>query len=350
MLAHKQYELTNHLGNVLATVQDRKTPVGTSTISRYTADVTNATYYYPFGSAMKTWGGDTTYKFKYGFNGKERDNEMYGDGNSYDFGARIYDSRLGKWLTLDPLMYKFGGWSGYNYSFNSPISMFDPDGKEPRLGQLATVEQIQSEAIKVLKAVRASNNPNIQTQLFALQAHFEGNRLFERDENTGILRDAPGSKNVKRYVYTEKGGWIDMHHFTRMAMYAYNNGAKKARLIAYQSEKQQDNASGYSYEDLPSNEFGIQFMEQYREQIESGKIKIEDAMAEFLKNLGAVDPKKAPNYKYIPHTVTGQDTPKNYTAKPFVGNFLKAYHYVKHRLRSRERQEQIKNAHEQIKN
>jgi len=36
--------------------------------------------------------------YKYGFNGKEKDDEVKGNGNSYDFGARIYDPRIGRWL------------------------------------------------------------------------------------------------------------------------------------------------------------------------------------------------------------------------------------------------------------
>lgn len=36
----------------------------------------------------------------------EKDNEVKGSGNSLDFGARIYDSRLGKWLSTDPLQTK----------------------------------------------------------------------------------------------------------------------------------------------------------------------------------------------------------------------------------------------------
>ncbi len=48
----------------------------------------------PFGFAMadRSRRGE---KYRFGFNGKENDNEIQGDGNSYDFGARIYDSRLG---------------------------------------------------------------------------------------------------------------------------------------------------------------------------------------------------------------------------------------------------------------
>ena len=41
--------------------------------------------------------------YKYGFNGKEKDDEINGFGNSVDFGDRIYDSRIARWLSLDPL-------------------------------------------------------------------------------------------------------------------------------------------------------------------------------------------------------------------------------------------------------
>src|SRR5690606_36422730 len=45
--------------------------------------------------------------YRYGFNGMEKDNEVKGKGNSYDFGARMYDSRLGRWLSIDPLTGKY---------------------------------------------------------------------------------------------------------------------------------------------------------------------------------------------------------------------------------------------------
>ena len=46
--------------------------------------------------------------YRYGFNGKEKDDEVKGSGNSYDFGGRnIYDSRTGRFNSIDPLYRKF---------------------------------------------------------------------------------------------------------------------------------------------------------------------------------------------------------------------------------------------------
>jgi RHS repeat-associated protein len=72
--------------------------------------------------------------YRYGFNGKENDNNIKGTGNSVDFGARMYDSRLGRWFATDPKFRKYSSWSTYNFVLNKPIIMFDPDGEDPIYG------------------------------------------------------------------------------------------------------------------------------------------------------------------------------------------------------------------------
>jgi RHS repeat-associated protein len=67
--------------------------------------------------------------YKYGFNGKEKDEEIKGDGDSYDFGARIYDNRLGRWWAMDPLQAKYPSLSPFSFVGNMPIIAIDPDGK-----------------------------------------------------------------------------------------------------------------------------------------------------------------------------------------------------------------------------
>jgi RHS repeat-associated protein len=60
----------------------------------------------------------------------EKVNEQYGEGNAYDFGARIYDPRIGRWLSIDPLAKKYPGESPYSFCGNSPIVYKDFDGKD----------------------------------------------------------------------------------------------------------------------------------------------------------------------------------------------------------------------------
>jgi RHS repeat-associated protein len=69
-------------------------------------------------------------RYSFRFNGKELDKEIYGDGNALDFGARIYDGRLGRWMSCDPLQMNYADLSPYNFVSNMPISAIDPDGRD----------------------------------------------------------------------------------------------------------------------------------------------------------------------------------------------------------------------------
>jgi RHS repeat-associated protein len=133
----KYYELTNHLGNVLTVITDRKFMIDYDTDGfrdYWVADIRQVTDYYPFGMQMES----RSYTFNigsyhYGFNGKDLDSELHGNGNAYDFGARIYDSRLGRWLSVDPKADLLEALSTYAFSNNSVIVMMDPNGEYPKL-------------------------------------------------------------------------------------------------------------------------------------------------------------------------------------------------------------------------
>ncbi len=60
----------------------------------------------------------------------EADDETHGAGNAYDFGARIYDSRLGRWLSLDPLKSKYPSLSPCSFGSDNPIVFQDFNGKD----------------------------------------------------------------------------------------------------------------------------------------------------------------------------------------------------------------------------
>ncbi|MCP9752439.1 hypothetical protein EGI32_15875 [Ferruginibacter sp. HRS2-29] len=69
-------------------------------------------------------------KYRYGFNGKENDNEVKGDGNQQDYGFRIYDPRIAKFLSVDPLTKTYPYYTPYQFGSNSPIIAIDVDGLE----------------------------------------------------------------------------------------------------------------------------------------------------------------------------------------------------------------------------
>jgi RHS repeat-associated protein len=124
-------------------VKDVKEPVDPNTRTQFTTYYREISDYYPFGMLMegRNWQSSVD---RYGYNGMEQDdylkeNNQYlptnpafartGTGNSYDYGARMYDSRVGRWMKRDPLENKYPSHSGYQFSLNSPIWMKDPDGK-----------------------------------------------------------------------------------------------------------------------------------------------------------------------------------------------------------------------------
>ncbi|MCS6956176.1 MAG: hypothetical protein NZM44_07475, partial [Candidatus Calescibacterium sp.] len=66
--------------------------------------------------------------YRWGYSGKEKDDEVKGNGNSYDFGARLYDSRLGRWWSVDKMFKLYPSHTPYHYSLNNPVYFIDSDG------------------------------------------------------------------------------------------------------------------------------------------------------------------------------------------------------------------------------
>src|SRR5690554_1617946 len=86
--------------------------------------------YYTFGVQMPGRNGSTG-DYRYGFNGMEKDDEVKGNGNSYDFGARMHDPRVGRFLSIDPQTNLYPAWSPYIYAMNDPVRFIDFDGRGP---------------------------------------------------------------------------------------------------------------------------------------------------------------------------------------------------------------------------
>ena len=88
----------------------------------------NSYDYSPFGVSLdgRTVEGDF---YRRGFNGMEKDDEFKGIGNSYDFGARVSDPRIGKWFSRDIKEQLYPSMSVYNFTANNPIFYLDKMGQ-----------------------------------------------------------------------------------------------------------------------------------------------------------------------------------------------------------------------------
>ncbi|OGU58587.1 MAG: hypothetical protein A2X64_05020 [Ignavibacteria bacterium GWF2_33_9] len=81
--------------------------------------------YKPFGDTLWTSGAaENGWKR---FNGESKDLES----DYMNFGARIYDPEIGRFLSADPLLEAFPNQSPYSYSFNNPLTFRDPSGLAP---------------------------------------------------------------------------------------------------------------------------------------------------------------------------------------------------------------------------
>lgn len=107
------YNLTDHLGNVRGTIQ--RTSANSATIIQKHD-------YYPFGKAKAIVTSGIN---KYLYNGKERQDEI---GGLLDYGARYYDTEIGRWTSIDPISERYGSYSPYAYALNSPMNLVDPNG------------------------------------------------------------------------------------------------------------------------------------------------------------------------------------------------------------------------------
>lgn len=135
ILGEKRYELVNHLGNVLSVISDRRFATedagASGNVKFYEPDVVSAQDYDPFGMVMagKNWSVGIAEGYRFGFNGYENTDEILGNSTAVDYGARVYDARIGKFFSIDPRYHEYAWQSPYAYYSNNPILTVDFQGK-----------------------------------------------------------------------------------------------------------------------------------------------------------------------------------------------------------------------------
>ncbi len=125
--AYRDLELSNHLGNVLATITDKPILVYDNGVFDYkSAEISSVSDYFPFGQIMpeRHWSSES---YRFGFNSQEKVDEWNGSkGTHYTALFWEYNPLTGRRENNDPVIKPW--MSPYHAFSNRPITNIDPNG------------------------------------------------------------------------------------------------------------------------------------------------------------------------------------------------------------------------------
>jgi hypothetical protein len=122
----------------------------------------------------------------------EKDDEVKGSGNSYDFGNRVHDSRLGRFLSVDRIYKKTPGNSPYSFASNMVIAAIDFKGDSTHL-----IIYGAGYLNYKYKGKAHDNGNNFKLNAEALKKKIESSSTFDPARDEVVIVYAP---NTKRFV------------------------------------------------------------------------------------------------------------------------------------------------------
>lgn len=162
--------------------------------------------YVDTSSVVDCEGGKKDYV--YAFNSQEKIDELSGEGNAYDFGARMYNPRLGRWLTIDSEYKRQPGWSSYKAMNNNPIVFADPDGNVEIIKVVITDEKTGSQVVLTYEEsdkLMTDGNKYMRKTIGSCYVNYNAFYDYETVITINVKPDGSTSKTINTNILKENG-------------------------------------------------------------------------------------------------------------------------------------------------
>ena len=159
--------------------------------------------------------------YTYGFNGQERVNEL--NSSTYNFGARMYDARVGRFFSTDLLKAKYPSLSSYSFCASNPIMLMDIDGNEIWISIGKNKLQYKNDKLYTVDGKEYKGNNK-----FAKQS-LEALNYIKKYDDKDVINTLEKSKNV----VTLKTSNVKRNNNSRF--YRNNNELKDASELTPQN-------------------------------------------------------------------------------------------------------------------
>ncbi|KEZ91963.1 hypothetical protein IL45_14795 [Nonlabens ulvanivorans] len=138
--------------------------------------------------------------YRYGFQGQERDDEVKGEGNIYNYTFRMHDPRLGRFFAVDPLTRSYPHYTPYSFSGNKLIHMRELEGLEETTTTFTYNQHDTKPIMKVVDAEIVTDMSKPRGEI--IQIKFEGMTYSANSFETLTGRDA-GSESEFNGNFTD---------------------------------------------------------------------------------------------------------------------------------------------------
>ena len=184
----------------------------------------NCKNYYPFGLTFNSYTRENSLNNQYQYNGKELQDEL--SLGWLDYGARMYDASISRWMVIDPLATKYLSLSPYNYVANIPTILIDLNGMEIDWSQVSKEEK---RAIK--RGLKEHNSSSTYRNMYRELKRSDNRYVIKAEYNETSGASFQANTNSKITTENESTGQTETYDFQNPATKDYFGKDEKGGVL-----------------------------------------------------------------------------------------------------------------------